>query len=311
MTVFQKRPPLKKTRSFTFGRQPIPNATGIDGIILDLTEPMQEKNFKTKEPEFWDKEQQRPKMMVGIEMQTQLKEAPEEDGTPDDGRRIHFVTVDIKQGGELSAIQDAVEAAGAEDLAPGGRLAVWFTGYDPASANPDQPRRLFQARYAPPPSGGGAFQPQGQQAQPPQQPAYQPPAQPQTQQFHAQAQQPAYQPPAQPQGQQFGGGGFGGQPPAQPAYTQSQPAQGFPPAQPAGYPPAAGQQGEVSFTTNGPVDTRTGEIMPQGFPAPQRQEVQVNAQDIRQRLQQGQPDGQIMAETGASLEAISAIRNLG
>jgi len=157
MSVFERK---SRGRNFTFGRQPVPNQTGIEGTILNLSEPMQEKDFVTKEPAFWDKEKTRPKNMVAITLQTGLNEGPDDNGEPDDGSRNIYVTVDYKPGGQLAAIQDAMDAVGARDLEIGGKLAVWFTGYDPESKNPDNPRRLFQARYMAPPAGGGVFQQQ-------------------------------------------------------------------------------------------------------------------------------------------------------
>lgn len=298
MSVFERK---SRGRNFTFGRQPVPNQTGIEGTILNLSEPMQEKDFVTKEPAFWDKEKTRPKNMVAITLQTQMNEGPDDNGEPDDGARNIYVTVDYKPGGQLAAIQDAMDAVGARDLEVGGRLAVWFTGYDPESKNPDNPRRLFQARYALPPSGGGVFQ-------------QQPPAQAQQ---PVQATQPA--PPAQfqqqPPAQQFAPQ-QAAQPPAQPAFQQQPPAQQFqtPPQQFQA--PAQPQfQQPMQQTEAGPVNPGTGELPPQGqvYQPPQAampQQVQIDVTDIQRRLAQGQTDAQIMQETGASQEAVSAVRNL-
>lgn len=328
MTAFNKNANKSNIRNFSFGRNPIPGQTGIKGQVLEISEPRQAQKYNAnptapKALDWWDDEKTRPKMQVVLELQTDMNEGPSDDGTPDDGRRKVFVTVDYKPGGKMAAIQDAMEAAGRDDLEEGAFLALWFIGLDPESKNPDNPRKMFQATYQPPASAGGAFQPQqGQQAQqgyqaPQTQPAYGQP--PQGQQFGQQTQQaqPAYGQP--PQGQQFGQQ-------SQPAYGQPpQGQQGFgqqnggtggfgaPPqgqqTQPTYNPPAASQQGEVNFTTHGPVNTATGEIGG-AYPPPQRQGGGApNLQEIVTRLNQGQSPAQISAETGAPMDAIQAVIN--
>lgn len=297
MTVFQKQ----TNRYFTFGRQPVAGQTGVKGQVLAISEPRQAYKYNTnpqapKVLDFWDAEKTRPKMEVVLDLQTELRE-PSEDGTADDGRRKVVITVDYKRGGKLAAIQDAMQAVGADDIEVGAFLALWFTGYDPDSQNPDNPRKLFQANYQRPAAGGGAFQQQEQQqpqqmAGPPQPPTQQNPygVNPglpygQPQQPNPYQQQPAYNPPQQqaqpPQGQPPQGGGFD---------------LGFDPAT-QGFNPGTG---EVTPTYQPPVPAATQPP----------QVVQVNVEDVKARIQAGQTPAQISAETGASMEAINGVRNL-
>lgn len=319
MTVFHKNANTSSVRYFQFGRTPTPNVTGVKGQILEITEPRQAYKYNAnanapKVLDWWDDEKTRPKMQVTLLLQTDLADQPDADGV-DDGRRRLVVTVDYKPGGKLAAIQDAVLATGAEDLEEGAWLALWFTGLDPDSKNPDNPRKLYQANYQRPPAGGGVFQQQPEQQQQQQQQQQRPPA---TSQFQATQQQPLQQP-----AQQFsaGDGGFGGSPGYQqqqpPVNQYQQPVQQQPPAQnfqqqnggAGGFgAPPAGQQnqpGGVQFTTQGPVETPAN-----SYPAPQPAQTQLNLMDLQQRIQNGQSDGQIMAETGAPLEAINGLRNI-
>jgi hypothetical protein len=57
------------------------------------------------------------------------------------------------QGGSAKAVTAALVEAGAADIEVGGHLAVTFTGYDPESKNPANPRKLYEASYTPPADG--------------------------------------------------------------------------------------------------------------------------------------------------------------
>lgn len=191
----------------------------IEGEILSISEPMQAREYQTGEPSFW--KTGRPKMQVAIKLATTQRD-PEVEG--DDGTRNLWVLDDfgLNDYSMLDAVRRAVEAAGASDLEVGGRLAIQFYGTDPASKNPQNPRKLYTGRYTPAPAGGGMFgqllqQEQAQQQTPPPPPpapAAQPAAAPQ-QQTPPPAQQPQPQlpepsaPPTQqqqPQQPQQGGG---------------------------------------------------------------------------------------------------------
>lgn len=53
-------------------------------------------------------------------------------------------------GGMAQAITSAIVAAEAPDIEVGGRLTVTYTGTDPESKNPANPRKLYKAEYIPP-----------------------------------------------------------------------------------------------------------------------------------------------------------------
>lgn len=131
---------------------------------------------------------------VWITLQTNVRNDQE-----DDGRRV--LVLDSKN--KLEAVQAAVRESGAS-FAKGGRLSIEWYGNDPNGKNPDNPPKLYRARYQGPTLDATL----GQQA-PPTPPAY-------GQQGTAPAwgqQQPAPAPAAP------GTGGWGSPPPAAPAST--------------------------------------------------------------------------------------------
>lgn len=188
----------------------------VEGEILSISEPMQAREFRTGDPSFW--KTGRPKMQVAIKLATNQRD-PEIEG--DDGTRNLWVLDDfgLNDYSMLDAVRRAVEAAGASDLEVGGRLAIQFYGTDPASQNPDNPRKLYTGRYTPAPAGGGMFGQQTQQQTPP--PAQQPNAAPQ-QQTPPPPPAPAAQPAAAPQQQT---------PPPAPQPQQQLPEPSAPPQQ--------------------------------------------------------------------------------
>lgn len=293
---FNKNANKSNVRSYSFGRQPVANQTGIKGKILEVGSPHQATKYNPnpnapKTLDWWDEEKTRPKEQVMLLLQTGLDEGPTDDGVPDDGRRKIFVTVEYKPKGQMAAIMDAMAQVGAEDIEVGAELTLWFTGYDPESANPDNPRRLFQATYVRPAAAGGAFQAQQQPTGYEQ--AY---GQPQQQQQPPQ-QQPSF---AQANG---GAGGFGAPPQQQqssaPQYTDPNAALFSAGQQPA-------QQG---------FNPATGEVhdAPPAYQPPQPAAPQQGAPDVNQiraRLAAGQTVGQISAEMGVPVDTINAVRNL-
>lgn len=150
-----------------------PGTTHV-GKLLEVGEPQQQTEYNSQEPSFWDKERTRPKMQVRIKLET-----AERDGDTDNGVRALYATVQGKQGSLYRAINDALSKA--ERL--GGTLTVTYTGNDPDSKNPANPRKLYTASYQEPSLGQqmtSASQPAAAAAQPPAaQPAAAPQATPQ------------------------------------------------------------------------------------------------------------------------------------
>lgn len=194
----------QSTRSFKFK---VPGDR-IDGEIVSIGEQMQQPKFnKPGEFDFWPSGD--PIMQIPVTWQTGLNEGPDDNGKPDDGRRTVFFTISNKVGGRLAAMQDAIRAAGASDLEVGARSALWFESVDPESKNPDNPRKIYGAEYAPPAAHGGAFGGGGTVTPSTQQ-----------QQAAAQASQAAEQFPQTPQGN-LTGQGVASVPPTSPEQAQA------------------------------------------------------------------------------------------
>lgn len=123
-----------------------------EGEIVEISEPVQATKFQTTEPSFWPSGD--PMMQVKVTLATDQRDPQD---PSDDGKRGLWVLESGKQGGLLWAIREAVKAAGVDDLKIGGKLRVAFTGTDPESKNPQNPRKIYQAWYQAPAAGGGMF----------------------------------------------------------------------------------------------------------------------------------------------------------
>lgn len=305
LDAFKKRPSSK------FATFPQPGAT-VAGMITEISDQKHATKYNRdrnapKELDYWKSGD--PKMEVWVTVQTQERDPQDPE---DNGLRTIVVTVNQKPGGQLAAIMDACEAVGAETPLPGGFVALTFTGFDPASDNPQNPRKLFAAQYKAPAPGGGAFtqqQPtQAQQVQPQTGPNSQwgTGVDPGIQQGYQQPQVQQFQQPA-PQAPQQGGVDF--------AAMAAQQQQQQPPAW--AQQPAA-QQAPQQYQPPVQVNTNTGEVATQqgGYqqaPAPVQQQAPqqgggVDAVKVQQLIAQGMDDATINQATGAPLPAIAAIR---
>ncbi|GLJ78656.1 hypothetical protein [Microbacterium imperiale] len=157
------------------------------GTVKSAPRERQQTKYGTQEPDFWPNGD--PKMQILVDLQTDQRADAHDDGE----RTLYVASKNMKK-----AIGEAIRAAQATDIMPGGVLTVTYVGNDPASKNPANPAKLYQAQYTAPASG--FVQQPAAPAQAPQQPAYQAP-QPQQapsyQQPYAAPQQP--QQPAYPQ----------------------------------------------------------------------------------------------------------------
>ncbi|KQR01463.1 hypothetical protein ASF74_07820 [Arthrobacter sp. Leaf145] len=267
----------------------------VAGTITEISDQKQATKFNPnpqakRELDFWPSGD--PVMEVWITLQTQERDQQDPEDT---GLRTTVVTVNQKAGGQLAAIMDACEAVKAPTPLPGGFLAVTFTGFDPQSQNPQNPRKLYAAQYQVPAPGGGAFQ--------------QPQAQPAQQQAPAQQYNEFNPPPQAAPQQQAPVQQFQQQPPVQqqaPAWTQPQvaaPQQQYqPPVQVntnTGEIAAPQQQAPVQqFQQQPPVQQQ----------APAQQGGGVDAVQIQGLIAQGMDDNTINQATGAPHAAIAAIR---
>lgn len=131
------------------------------GVITEISDRMPVTKYGTTDPDYWPDGS--PKQQVVITLATDERD-PEDPN--DTGERSLWVTESRKAGTILAAIIQATRQANAK-LEIGGTLSVSFTGHDPNSKNPAQPRKLYAATYQPPAAGGGMFEQQpAQPAQP-------------------------------------------------------------------------------------------------------------------------------------------------
>lgn len=144
------------------------------GTITEVSDARQATEFGSNEPAFWDREKTRPKMQVAVTLDTAERDPQDANDT---GKRTLWVVEDGRSGSILSAIRQAVHQAGAGTIDIGGQLTVTFSGFDPNSKNPANPRKVYSASYVPPAPAGGMFTNQ-EPAQPVAQPAAPAPAAP-------------------------------------------------------------------------------------------------------------------------------------
>ncbi|MGH3500432.1 MAG: hypothetical protein ACRDQA_05955 [Nocardioidaceae bacterium] len=150
-----------------------PIGTSITGII-ESAKTEQRTDIESGELQFWS----------GGDPMMQLKiiiaDVDRRDMTDsnDDGRRALYVKGSTKPGSQSmhAALVEAIKAAGAKNLAIGGKLTFTFIGTEPSAKRGLNDRKLWQAQYvAPDPTAAaGEFLAPAQQA--PAQAA--PPAQP-------------------------------------------------------------------------------------------------------------------------------------
>lgn len=139
----------------------------ITGKIAQMPFEKQATEFGTNRPATWPNGD--PKLDVVVPL-TETN-APREDGNDDGDRTIY-----VSSGKMKRAIANAIQAAGADDVAVGGLLTVTYVADDPNSKNPANPAKLYEASYTPPASGLAAPPAAAQALQQvaPQQPVQQP-----------------------------------------------------------------------------------------------------------------------------------------
>lgn len=124
------------------------------GTITEVSDARQATEFGSNEPAYWDREKTRPKMQVAVTLDTTERDPQDANDT---GKRTLWVVEDGRSGSILSAIRQAVHQAGAGTIDIGGQLTVNFSGFDPNSKNPANPRKVYSASYVPPAPAGGMF----------------------------------------------------------------------------------------------------------------------------------------------------------
>lgn len=124
------------------------------GTITEVSDARQATEYGSNELAYWDKERTRPKMQVAVTLDTAERDPQDANDT---GKRTLWVVEDGRSGSILSAIRQAVHQAGAGTIDIGGQLTVAFSGFDPDSKNPANPRKVYTASYVPPAPAGGMF----------------------------------------------------------------------------------------------------------------------------------------------------------
>lgn len=124
------------------------------GTITEVSDARQATEFGSNEPAYWDREKTRPKMQVAVTLDTAERDPQDANDT---GKRTLWVVEDGRSGSILSAIRQAVHQVGAGTIDIGGQLTVTFSGFDPNSKNPANPRKVYTAAYQAPAPAGGMF----------------------------------------------------------------------------------------------------------------------------------------------------------
>lgn len=124
------------------------------GTITEVSDARQATEYGSNELAYWDKERTRPKMQVAVTLDTTERDPQDANDT---GKRTLWVVEDGRSGSILSAIRQAVAQVNAGTIDIGGQLTVAFSGFDPNSKNPANPRKVYTASYVPPAPAGGMF----------------------------------------------------------------------------------------------------------------------------------------------------------
>ena len=120
------------------------------GVITDPPKAVQQNDFDTKQPAFWDDAKTQPKMQAVINLKTDQRDPS--DPNDEGGRTLYAASSSQKK-----AIVDAVKASGAADIEVGGTLTIQYYADDPTSKNPRNPKKLYRAHYTPPAAGMAAL----------------------------------------------------------------------------------------------------------------------------------------------------------
>jgi hypothetical protein len=119
-------------------------------------EGVQKRNPKTNEPEFWPKSGD-PKLQIEVELQTQYKDGPLDDGT----RWVFIDKSGMTRPGSIffETLQALREANAPMELEIGAKLAVMVTGFEPDKDNPKIQYKRWDVAYKRPehPKAGAFF----------------------------------------------------------------------------------------------------------------------------------------------------------
>ena len=121
----------------------------VTGTIV-TTEVTNQTDLATGAVLTWDDGSPRQQLVVSLQTQ-------EKTDADDDGVRKVYVKGSKKPGSRSlhDAVASAVRASGAKGLTPGGTLSVKYIGDEPSATRGFNPRKLYEATFAP--SAGGDF----------------------------------------------------------------------------------------------------------------------------------------------------------
>jgi hypothetical protein len=118
---------------------PTPGTT-IGGRITRIADVIQQRDFDSGAPKFWDDGS--PMMQLPVEVATDQRDP---DLVGDDGTRTIYIKGFLKQ-----AVQEAVRRSGAKGLTVGGTLTVTYVGDGEAKRRGANPPKQYTATYEPP-----------------------------------------------------------------------------------------------------------------------------------------------------------------
>jgi hypothetical protein len=117
--------------------------TRVGGEVTQDAREMQQRDFDTGEPLYWDEEKERPRLQLVIEVQTDDRDPKLDD---DDGLRTLYAKGDM-----LRAIRQACKRVKVKEIKPGGKLWVEFVAEEPPPrGKKGHPTKLYAAEYTPP-----------------------------------------------------------------------------------------------------------------------------------------------------------------
>jgi hypothetical protein len=120
----------------------------VSGIIIDMA-MRQQTDINTGEPQFWADGS--PKRMMVLTLQTELQADENDDGIRSVYLRGGNYTVASGKGtSSLTALRDALRAAGVKELETGGKLALAYTGTGTKSNNAFTAPKLYSCKYEAP-----------------------------------------------------------------------------------------------------------------------------------------------------------------
>jgi hypothetical protein len=109
----------------------------VGGPIVEKPVTTQQLDFDSRQPKFYDDGNPMWQIVVAVQAQPGAED--------DDGIRAFYLKAQMKK-----AVQDAVRRAGATRLEVGGELHVRYIRDEPNSRGRGKPKKIYEARYAPP-----------------------------------------------------------------------------------------------------------------------------------------------------------------